>query len=153
MIASFCSLKINGENGERYGLLYTLILASFVIKRIKPINIPNIPKRDARIIKIIRHHLIAEVNSIEVNTNPEIADIAITIIIIGDIIPADTAASPSTKPPNIDTAVPMVDAIRISLSLNISKEMVISSASTKAGKGTVCLCDKKFNNKSIVMES
>ena len=95
----------------------------------------------------------AEESSIDVKTSPEMAEMAITIIIIGEIIPALTAASPKTKPPKIDTAVPIVEAILISLSLRISNDTVINRASTKAGKGTVNLCDKKFNSKSVVIAS
>ena len=97
---------------------------------------PYIPRDAAKIIKNIRQNLIADVSSIEVKAKPDIALIATTIIIIGDIIPAWTAASPNTKPPNIDTAVPIVYAIRISLSLNISNDTVIIIPSTKAGNGT-----------------
>ena len=86
--------------------------------------------------KILKYRM-AEESSIDVNTSPEIAEIAITIIMMGEIIPALTAASPKTKPPRIETAVPIVEAILISLSRRISKETVIKSASTKAGKGTV----------------
>ena len=75
-------------------------------------------------------------NSIDVKTKPAIEERAITIIIIGDIIPADTAASPRISPPSIDIADPVVDDILKSLSLNISKEIIIKNASTMAGKGT-----------------
>ena len=78
-------------------------------------------------------------SSIEVKVSPEIADIAITIIIIGDIIPALTAASPKIKPPNIEIALPLVADIRTSLSLNISKQSIINKASVKAENGTLSL--------------
>ena len=71
--------------------------------------------------------------------NDEIDDIAITIIIIGETIPALTAASPNIKPPNIDTADDEVLDIRKSDSFNISKHINIKSASIYAGKGTKVL--------------
>ena len=64
---------------------------------------------------------------------------ATTIIIIGEIIPALTAASPSINPPNMDTELPTLFGILISLSLNISKDNIISNASKKAGNGTELL--------------
>ena len=67
------------------------------------------------------------------------AEIEITIIIIGEIIPADTAASPKIKPPRIETALPVDDCFLISLSHNISKEILINNASVKAEKGTLSL--------------
>ena len=53
-------------------------------------------------------------NSWEENINPEIEDMAIIIIIIGETMPALTAASPNIKPPNIDTEEALVEDILIS---------------------------------------
>ena len=46
------------------------------------------------------------------------------IIIIGETIPADTAASPKTNPPKIEMADPYLEGKRISLSLKISQLMI-----------------------------
>ena len=75
-------------------------------------------------------------SSTEVKTSPDVALVATTIIIIGEMIPADTRASPKMRPPRMDTAEPTVEAILVSLSLKISNEIVISKASTKAGNAT-----------------
>ena len=72
----------------------------------------------------------------EEKTSPAIEEIATTIIIIGETIPALTAASPKIKPPNIEIALPLVADIRTSLSLNISQINNIPKASIRAGKGT-----------------
>ena len=65
---------------------------------------------------------------------------ATTIIIIGDTIPADTAASPNIRAPTMDRELLAKLGIFKSLSLNISKENIISIASIKAEKGTFSLC-------------
>ena len=90
----------------------------------------------ARIIKRKRYHLIELTASILCINIPLMALIATTIIIIGETIPALTAASPKTSPPKIEMAVPIEEGIRISLSLKISNEIIIKIASIKAGKGT-----------------
>ena len=91
--------------------------------------------------------------SIDGINKPLIAEIATTIIMIGETIPAETAASPNTKPPNIETAVPKEEGIRISLSLKISKAIIMRIASKKAGKGTLCLCLVKLNKRLIGIAS
>ena len=73
------------------------------------------------------------------NIRPAIEDIAIIIIIIGETIPAETAASPKINPPRMDTADPLVVDILKSLSLSISKEIIINKASIYAGNGTKLL--------------
>lgn len=73
------------------------------------------------------------------NISEEIAEREMTITIIGDTIPAETAASPKTIAPKIEIAVPDKCGIRISLSRNISKTSVSPRASTIAGKGTPSL--------------
>ena len=110
----------------------------------QPIRIPNSPKNIARNIIIKRHHLRALIISIDEKASPDIADIDITIIIIGEIIPAATAASPNIKPPSIDTDVPILDGFLISLSLSISNDILINKASSKAEKGTLLLCSAKM---------
>ena len=62
-------------------------------------------------------------------------EIAMTIIMIGEMMPAETAALPKMIPPKIDKEFPSDE--RISLSLNISKDRINSSASIKAGNGTL----------------
>ena len=65
--------------------------------------------------------------------------IATTIIIIGEMIPALTAASPSINPPRIDAELPTLLGILTSLSLRISKATIMIRISKNAGKGTL-LC-------------
>ena len=66
---------------------------------------------------------------------PEIAfqeameEIATTIIIIGETIPALTAASPKINPPSMEIEEPDVLDILISDSLSISKQTIINRAS------------------------
>ena len=76
----------------------------FIIKYINPINTPYIPRREDNIKRISLYDLKAFDNSREENIKPDIDDMAITIIIIGETMPADTAASPRINPPRIDTA-------------------------------------------------
>ena len=73
--------------------------------------------------------------------------IAIIIIIIGDTIPAATAASPSTKPPSIEIDELAACDILKSLSLSISNDIIINIASINAEKGTNALPALKINNK------
>ena len=70
------------------------------------------------------------------NRRAEIEVIAITIIIIGDTIPAFTAASPNIRVPTIDRALDVNVGILKSLSLSISNDIIIINASINAGKGT-----------------
>ena len=69
-----------------------------------PNRIPHRPRVVANIIMMNRHQRMALTSSIDGKTSPDIADIAITIIIIGEIIPAETAASPNMRPPKIGRA-------------------------------------------------
>ena len=98
--------------------------------------------------KSIRYHLMLFINSGSVNKRADIAVIASMIIIIGDTIPALTAASPSIRAPTTEIAVPPIFGIRISLSLKRSNERSIIRASKKAGKGTLLLCEAKLINNS-----
>ena len=79
--------------------------------------------------------------------------IAMTIIIIGDTRPADTAASPNTNPPKIEIDVPTLDGVLASLSLNISKHIIMIKASIKPGNGTPSLCDAKLVSRFIGIDS
>ena len=94
-----------------------------------------VPKINKNILYILK----AFTSSIDVNISPAIDDIAIIIIIIGETIPADTAASPNIKPPRIETADPLVVDILRSLSFKISKAIIINNASMYAGNGTKLL--------------
>ena len=78
------------------------------------------------------------------NIKLHIALVATTITIIGDTIPAETAASPRTIAPRIEIALHHKLGILISLSLNISKIKIIKSASIIEGKGTPCLWAAKL---------
>ncbi|MNI73789.1 hypothetical protein D3C73_1298200 [compost metagenome] len=61
---------------------------------------------------------------------------AITITIIGVMIPASTTADPRISAPTTETVWPMTRGMRTPASRRISKANSISSASTNAGKGT-----------------
>ena len=150
---SLSSVFIIGAIGAVYGYPKESILHNLVINIIIPINSPNSPKNADKIRSIILKYLIEYINEFEVNNNPLIMLIAITIIIIGETIPALTAASPITKPPKIDTEVPTLEGILASLSLNISKQIIIKSASIKPGNGTPKRWDEKFINKLIGIDS
>ena len=136
IIESFISFLSNGTNGVKYLKPNDLVVIKLYNIYIPPDIIPYIPKRLARINRSILYPLKAFPSSTDENINPAIDDIAITIIIIGDTIPALTAASPNINPPNIDMADPLVDDILRSDSFNISKHIIIKSASIYAGKGT-----------------
>ena len=60
--------------------------------------------------------------------------------------PAFTAASPSTKAPTIERALPNVDGVLISVSLNISNVTVRTKGSIIVGNGTPCFCIAKLTN-------
>ena len=81
------------------------------------------------------------------NISDAIAESEIIITIIGDTIPADTAASPKTIAPRIEIALPERCGILMSLSLSISKTKIKPKASIMAGKGTPSRCAAKFINK------
>ena len=94
-----------------------------------PINNPFNPNNVVSINKIILYVLKALDNSIDWKVKPAIEEIAIMIIIIGDTIPALTAASPKINPPSIEIEEPADVDMRKSASFNISKQMIIKSAS------------------------
>ena len=148
MILFFIPSIDRGAYGIKYGLLKEFILTKFVKKNMNTIYMPYIPKVVPPIMNSIRYHLILFINSGSVNRRADMAVMASTIIIIGDTIPALTAASPSIRAPTTEIAVPPIFGIRISLSLNISKERSIIRASKKAGKGTLLLCEAKFMSNS-----
>jgi hypothetical protein len=109
-----------------------------------PINIPYNPTKDPNNKNINFHILIELTISLSLNKKDATEDIAITIIIIGDINPASTAACPSTNAPTIDMEEPTTNGTLVSASLNISKLSQRSRASIKEGKGTPSRCILKF---------
>ena len=74
---------------------------------------------------------------------------ATTITIIGDTIPALTAASPKTKAPKIERDAPLTLGVRASASYNNSNVNISKNASTKAGNGTPDLCSEKLISKLV----
>lgn len=72
----------------------------------KPIPIPNKPYMAETNKKKNLQCLIELIISKSVKIRLDIKVIATIIIIIGETIPADTAASPKTKAPRIDVAEP-----------------------------------------------
>ena len=112
-----------------------------VIRKYNPTRTnPYIPKKLAPNIKISLYHLNEFISSGSEKANDDMDVMATTIIIIGDTIPADTAASPNIRAPTMDRELLAKLGIFKSLSLNISKENIISIASIKAEKGTFSLC-------------
>ena len=109
-----------------------------------PINIPYNPTKEPSNKKISFHILIELTMSLSLNKNDATDDIAITMIIIGDIIPASTAACPKTKAPTIDIDEPTTNGTLVSASLSISKLSQRSNASIKEGKGTPSRCILKL---------
>ena len=83
-----------------------------------------------------RYILSAVVNCGSIKISEEIDVIATIMIIIGDTIPALTAASPRIKAPTIERAELAKLGNFKSLSLRISNAIVINNASTKAENGT-----------------
>ena len=81
----------------------------------------------------------ALLNSGSTKIREEMAVIATTIIIIGDTIPALTAASPRISAPTIEIAELAKLGSFKSLSRSISKAIIIKRHSIKAGKGTFSL--------------
>ena len=77
------------------------------------------------------------------------AVIATIITIIGEIIPADTAASPKTSAPRIERDVPLEDGFNASASYKSSNVNNNSNASISAGNGTVYLCNVKLTSKLV----
>ena len=71
-------------------------------------TIPMTPKTEPEIRKRKRHTLSPLIISTSLKSSPHMEVIAITIILIGETIPADTAASPSINPPTTLIAVPIV---------------------------------------------
>ena len=138
-----------GANGVRYGIPKDSKLDKFNKKNINIKTTPIIPKNDAPIINSNLYHLNPFITSGSGKSRADMAVIAITIIIIGDTIPAFTAASPSIRAPTIDRALLEKLGILKSLSLNISNDIIMINASKKAGNGTDSLWEAKLISKSV----
>ena len=138
-----------GANGVKYGIPNDSKLDKFNKKKINVNTTPIIPKNVAPIINNNLYHLNPFINSGSGKGNADIAVIDITIIIIGETIPAFTAASPRIKAPTIERALLLKLGILKSLSLNISNDTIIINASKNAGNGTDSLCEAKLINKSV----
>lgn len=149
MILSFNPTVDNGANGDTYGMPNEFKELSLIIKYINVITTPIIPIKLAPNINSILYHLIPFIISGSVNNRADNAVIAITIIIIGETIPALTAASPNIRAPTVDKALDVKDGLLKSHSLNISKENAIKRASKKAGNGTLDLCEAKLTSNSV----
>ena len=105
------------------------------------------PRILAANMKIKRHDLIPFMKSISVKIKLHIDVKATTITVIGETIPASTAACPKTKAPTILMAADILLGLLKSLSLNISKIVVSKIISKVVGKGTPSLwIAKDINN-------
>ena len=131
------------------GLLNDFILQSLVNINKKPNTIPIIPKKHDNIIVKYLYNLIEDWKSWKAKNIELIAVIATTITIIGETIPADTAASPKTRAPSIEREVPLVVGVKASASYNNSNVIISKNASIKAGKGTLDLCKEKLINRLV----
>ena len=102
-------------------------------------RIPIIPKILAAKIKIKRQDRIPFMKSMSVKTKLQIDVKATTMTVIGETIPASTAACPRTKAPTILMAADILLGLLKSLSLKISKMVVSKIISKVVGKGTPSL--------------
>ena len=114
-----------------------------------PNRIPIIPKKHDSIINKYLYNLIDDWKSWYEKNIDDIAVIATTITIIGETIPAETAASPKTNAPSIDNEVPLVVGVSASASYNNSKVIISKKASTKAGNGTEDLWSEKLMRRVV----
>ena len=112
-------------------------------------SMPWIPNKAPPIINRNLYRRIALMNSGSTNISEDIEVIAITIIIIGDTMPALTAASPSMRAPTIERADDAKLGIFKSLSLSISNDIVIIKASMNVEKGTPSLWAAILINNSV----
>ena len=104
-------------------------------------KMPWIPNMAAPIIKAILYILRPVVNVGSVKISDEIDVMAITIIMIGDTMPALTAASPKIRAPTMEMAELAKLGSFKSLSLKISNEIIIRIASMNVENGTFSRCD------------
>ena len=109
-----------------------------------PIITPKIPKMDAKTIKISCHHLREFISSIDENASDETDEIPTIIMVIGDTIPASTAACPNTSAPTIEMELPPLPGNLKSLSLNIWNIIIMTNISNTVEKGTPSLWTEKL---------
>lgn len=140
---------MTGVNGIRNGLPNDLILDRLVIKKIKPNRIPIIPSMHDSIINKYLYNLINDWKSWYEKNIEHIAVIATTITIIGETIPAETAASPKTRAPSIERDVPLKVGVRASASYSNSNVIIKINNSITAGNGTFDLWREKLISKSV----
>ena len=117
-----------------------------MIKKIKANRTPIIPNDIPPIMKRILHHLSPLMTSGSVNNREDREVMARTIIIIGETIPAFTAASPRINAPTVERALVVKVGPLRSPSLRISKAIIIIIASKKAGNGTDALWEAKLTS-------
>ena len=97
---------------------------------------PMTPARLAPIKNIIRHHLMPLIKSLWLTIKPLIAVMAIIMTIIGETIPAATAAFPKINDPTIDKELPiLLDVLNRFLSI-FQKSRSLKIASIIVEKGT-----------------
>lgn len=149
LILFFLFSFIVGDSGIRNGFSNDFILQRLVSKIINPNNIPIIPRNEDAIISEYLYILIKDWNSWYEKNMEQSAVIATMITIIGEIIPAETAASPKTSAPRIERDVPLEDGFNASASYRSSNVNNNSNASISAGNGTVYLCNVKLTSKLV----
>ncbi len=116
-----------------------VVLQSSPAIRKKPAIIPKNPKMLASAIIIYLMTLSEEANSSTGSAKEARAVKATITTIIGLAIPADTAASPTIKPPTIPMVFPSGPGILIPASRRSSKENSINNVSIVTENGTVAL--------------
>ena len=93
------------------------------------------------------------INSIDEKASDATDEIPTIIIVIGETIPASTAAWPKTKAPTIEIELPPLPGKRISLSLNIWNIKLITIISKTVEKGTPSLWIEKFIKRPLGIAS
>ena len=101
----------------------------------KPIS----PRALANNMKIKRHNLIPFIKSMSLNIKLHIDVMATIMTVIGETIPASTAACPKTRAPTILMAADILLGDLMLLSLIISNMVVKRIISKDMGKGTPSL--------------
>ena len=112
------------------------LFVRLIVKIMNANKMPYNPNILDIIINSNLYHLIPFINSGSVINNADVSVIAITIIIIGDTIPAATAASPNIRAPTIDRELVVKFGSLKSHSFNISNDNTIIIASMNALNGT-----------------
>ena len=138
-MASFWSCLENGAKGERKLVSRFSREDSLISQMIVKESMPMIPRMLAANMKIKRQVLIPFMKSMSVKTRLQIDVKATTMTVIGETMPASTAACPKTKAPTILMAADILLGLRKSLSLSISNMVVSNIISKAVGKGTPSL--------------